>query len=235
MSAEEISEELSNNPGVTISSDYGQIVGQEAATTTLEPADGNSATAGDHNTPGLTAISSHADEAISSYDSSSDSELDEEPEEEYNELFKSDSNPDSNAPQSPLGKLLASHTENSELRQHFSNIRQDLFLPLRLYIMADRYDVPALRLLTRDRFYRAAEVGWVDADCFPSVVDELYSNTLAADNPMREIVCRLVATGLYDREIRDKFDSVMRKHGDFAVDVMNCYIASSRERWWPAR
>jgi hypothetical protein len=99
--------------------------------------------------------------------------------------------------------------------------RQDMLLPLRLYIMADQYDVPALRLLARDRFYRAAEMGWEVADDFPDIVDYLYENTPDTEVAMREIVCRLVGSRIQAKQVRVKMDRVMRKHGDFAVGVMN--------------
>ena len=71
-----------------------------------------------------------------------------------------------------LCELLALNKE--EAMQRLVKIRNDMTLPLRLYIMADKYDVPALRLLARDRFYRAVELEWEHAECFPDVVDELH-------------------------------------------------------------
>ncbi|KAK4143176.1 uncharacterized protein C8A04DRAFT_29195 [Dichotomopilus funicola] len=70
--------------------------------------------------------------------------------------------------------------------------RQALFLPLRLFIMADKYDVPSLKLLARKCFRHAAEMLWESVDYFPDLVDELYSNTPEQDDGMRSIVCRLV-------------------------------------------
>jgi hypothetical protein len=46
---------------------------------------------------------------------------------------------------------------NQEGLRLVARLHGDMKLPLRLYIMADKYDVPALRLLTRNRFYRAAK------------------------------------------------------------------------------
>ncbi|KAK3901776.1 BTB/POZ protein [Staphylotrichum tortipilum] len=107
----------------------------------------------------------------------------------------------------------------------------ELFLPVRLYVMADKFDVPALKLLARDRFYRAAELSWRVADCFPEVVDELYTNTAPTDLALREIVCRLVGASIKDAEQRGRMEEVMKKHGDFAVGVMN-YMLLSEQRTW---
>ncbi|WXC49248.1 hypothetical protein SNK03_011734 [Fusarium graminearum] len=107
-----------------------------------------------------------------------------------------------------------------------ARLRNDMTLPLRLYAMADVYDVPALQLLTRDRFYRAAELYWEEAECFPDIVDELYETTPPGDTAMREIVCRLVGARILDHKVREKMRPVMTKHGEFAVSVMEYAIRS---------
>ncbi|GJD04099.1 BTB/POZ domain-containing protein [Colletotrichum higginsianum] len=110
-------------------------------------------------------------------------------------------------------------------------VRNDLFLHLRVYVMADKFAVPALKLLARDRFYRAAELAWDVADEFPDVVDELYTNTPDTDVDMRGIVCRLVGNNVFDDRVRERLEPVMRKHGDFAVGMLKHVIAERKERW----
>ncbi|EWZ40999.1 hypothetical protein FOZG_06426 [Fusarium oxysporum Fo47] len=156
-------------------------------------------------------------------------ERDEEPDEEYNEY---DEDPDDSSndgdvaggEQSKLAKVTEAvafgHCSRTEGLKQFADLRSDMTLPLRLYVMADKYDVPALRLLARDRFYRAVELVWEEAKCFPDVVDELYQTTSPTDTAMREIVCRLVAAVIHVPRVRDKMRSIMIKHGDFAVGVM---------------
>jgi hypothetical protein len=160
-------------------------------------------------------------------------ERDEEPDEEYNEY---DEDPDDSSDdgdvagdeQSKLAKVAEAvafgHCSRTEGLKQIADLRSDMTLPLRLYVMADKYDVPALRLLARDRFYRAVELVWEEAECFPDVVDELYQTTPPTDTAMREIVCRLVAAVIHVPRVRDKMRSVMIKHGDFAVGVMEYSI-----------
>ncbi|KAH8894295.1 POZ domain-containing protein [Thozetella sp. PMI_491] len=146
-----------------------------------------------------------------------DSELDDEegendPEEEYNE-FCGDSG--------KAGEL----NSNDEPEQRDARA---MFLSLRVYLMADQFDVPALRLLARDRFYREAEALYHNCNAFPDVVDELYDNTRQNDIAMREGIARLVANRLEDDEFKQKLEPVMRKHGDFGVDVLNCRMAINK-------
>lgn len=158
---------------------------------------------------------------------------DEEPEEEYAEFGEPVSGNDlrplafENEPISEVNTWL----EYGNALKILANIRNDLFLPLRLYIMADKYDIPALRLLSRDRFYRAAELTWADADFFPEVVDELYSNTCSSNVALRDIVCRLVSSRLRDADIRARMKPVMEKHGEFAVGALEYYLHKTHVTW----
>ncbi|KAI1011370.1 hypothetical protein LB504_002151 [Fusarium proliferatum] len=156
---------------------------------------------------------------------------DSDPDEEYNEYDERTVSPSENGDadeQSKLRKVAEAVGDGSRSREEglkqLAELRNDMTLPLRLYIMADKYDVPALRLLARDRFYRAVELVWEEAECFPDVVDELYQTTPPADTAMREIVCRLVAALIHVPSVREKMRSVMMKHGDFAFGVMEYSI-----------
>lgn len=139
-------------------------------------------------------------------------DLETEPPEEYNEYYGESDTDESTVTKEMTNERLADY-ENMQSRT--------MFMSLRLYIMADKYDVPTLKLLARDRFYRTAELCWKKSDAFVDIVDELYSCTLDTDLAMREIVCRLVGTQvLVERNQLRRLDAVMRKHGDFAVGVM---------------
>lgn len=155
-----------------------------------------------------------------------------EPEEEYNE-FSGENVADELADDADdtINKTLsqsegAGNDVVTLVKKELYGARDDLFLHLRLYVMADKYDVPALKLLARERFYRSAELSWEVADEFPAVVDELYSDTIETHSAMRDIVCRLVGNQVGKVRTRERMEWVMKKHGEFAVGVMNYYILS---------
>ncbi len=158
----------------------------------------------------------------------------EEPLEEFEESSDSDDGEDEAAAilDARLVQLMSDLGEE-EGRKHFQrevHSDMELLLPLRLYVMVHEHDIPALKLLARNRFYRAAEVLWRHADCFPDVVDELYTSTPPSDVAMREIVCRLVASGIErDSHQRSRMRGVMRKHADFALGVLEYMVASGYE------
>ncbi|KAM0553364.1 hypothetical protein ACHAPJ_007377 [Fusarium lateritium] len=152
----------------------------------------------------------------------------EEPGEEYNELCGI-TVPEGNEKQD-LSQEAAQKMERLSLLpkaegiKQLASLRDDMALPLRLYVMADKFDVFALRLLARDRFYRAAELVWEEAESFPDMVDELYQTTPPGETAMRDIVCRLVGARILNPQVRDKMRPVMAKHGDFAVGVLEYAI-----------
>ncbi|KAF4868651.1 Speckle-type POZ protein-like A [Colletotrichum siamense] len=155
-----------------------------------------------------------------------------EPEEEYNE-FSGENVADELADDADdtINKKLSQPEGAGDdvvtlVKKELYSARDDLFLHLRLYVMADKYDVPALKLLARERFYRSAELSWEVADEFPAVVDELYSDTIETHSAMRDIVCRLVGNQVGNARTRERMEWVMKKHGEFAVGVMNYYILS---------
>ncbi|KAF5723308.1 hypothetical protein FMUND_1942 [Fusarium mundagurra] len=179
------------------------------------------------------ACSNHENGISSHMEGLEESVTDDEPDEEYNEYdedsYTSSGNGniegDEGYRSAKVGEALATgHTGQPEGLKRLAQLRNDMTLPLRLYVLADKYNVPALRLLARDRFYRAVELVWEEAECFPDVVDELYQTTPPNDTAMREIVCRLVASVIHVPRVRDKMRNVMMKHGDFAVGVMEYSI-----------
>jgi len=122
-------------------------------------------------------------------------------------------------------------TEAPEQPEVEEKAKKDLFLALHLYVMANKYEVPTLQLLARNRFYRAAELTWKEAEWFPDVVDEIYSTIPATDVRLREIVCRLVGAGIHDDHQRMRMGPVMAKHGDFALGVLNYLVEKDKEVW----
>lgn len=112
-----------------------------------------------------------------------------------------------------------------------TKLESNLITSVLVYAMADKYDVPALRLLARNRFYsRARESFRTDSD-FPAAVDELYQTTAESDYAMREIPCRLVASGYAEGwEGVVKMEPIMRKYGDFALGVMKYFTMYMEDR-----
>ncbi len=158
-------------------------------------------------------------------------ELDDDAEyepEETDDMSSTDSEPYGDG----LDRAAMEELADKEMQQwSMDGAAQSLFLPLRLYAMAHRFEVPALKLLARDRFYRAAELTWRDAECFAAVVDEIYSDLPSEDVGMREIVCRLVGSGIGEDNQIQRLALVLAKHGEFALGVIN-YMVEQKDMVW---
>ncbi|KAL2177482.1 uncharacterized protein P884DRAFT_269857 [Thermothelomyces heterothallicus CBS 202.75] len=247
MTPEEVAELLAEVPGVSVTAPAAEQPLNDAAASSSAAVPPETAGAADTANPPPPGGNNDddSDTEDGSYRSRlSNGEPDEpdEPAEEYNEFDaedpEEDSSTDDHRSKDQINRrhsqLLRELGDSSAAERQLLNelrTRQSLFLPLRLYVMADKFDVPALKLLARDRFYRAAELAWREVECFPDVVDELYTTTPASDLAMREIVCRLVGCSIKDDEQRERMAPVMRKHGDFAVGVLNYFIESERHVW----
>lgn len=129
----------------------------------------------------------------------------------------------------------------------------NLFDSLRVYCLASKFNIPRLKLLARDRFYRTAEKvllfsshlpredsWWTDDDqrvylCelvetvfkdFPQVVRELYETVPQTDTIMRDIPTLLIAAGC-DRGYKfwDNTKPLLREYPDLAIDIVECLRA----------
>lgn len=119
------------------------------------------------------------------------------------------------------GDAEADEEEDEDDDDYVESHAISLLISLRVYVMADKFDVPALKLLARHRFYYTAREIFQTYSGFPAVVDELYETTAPTDYIMREIPCRLIAASYAsNRSDTTVFEPLMCKHGDLAVGVL---------------
>ncbi|TDZ18230.1 hypothetical protein Cob_v008832 [Colletotrichum orbiculare MAFF 240422] len=78
--------------------------------------------------------------------------------------------------------------------------------------------------------WQTMELTWTADEEFPDLVDELYATTTEQHQDLRDIVCRLVGFHLLDNNAsaKKRLEPVMKKHGEFAMGVMDHYILSVR-------
>ncbi|PCD44452.1 hypothetical protein AU210_003529 [Fusarium oxysporum f. sp. radicis-cucumerinum] len=76
----------------------------------------------------------------------------------------------------------------------------EIILAMNLFIVAQTYNVPALQLLCRDRFYTAARNRWVNKTWtdweatkeFEDVVLDVYGSTKEVNTPLWKALCKLI-------------------------------------------
>ncbi|KAH6958089.1 hypothetical protein HG530_014277 [Fusarium avenaceum] len=112
-----------------------------------------------------------------------------------------------------------------------SQLPPEISMAVNLYIMADKYDIPALKLLARDRFYVAAKARWVtaswegssweDTNEFEDVVLDVYISTRQEDRALWKALCKLIVIKTESDVMRTRMVQVMNEHGDLGSGVMD--------------
>ncbi|KAF4996073.1 hypothetical protein FGRMN_4735 [Fusarium graminum] len=107
-------------------------------------------------------------------------------------------------------------------------IPPEIPMAVNLYVMADKYDIPALKLLARDRFYIAAKERWIntswealeDTKEFEDTVLDVFISTREDDKALWEALCKLIAIKVDDDCMKKRMQQVMKEHHDLHIGVM---------------
>ncbi|KAI9784353.1 MAG: hypothetical protein M1839_002414 [Geoglossum umbratile] len=70
--------------------------------------------------------------------------------------------------------------------------RPALFSSVRVYAIAEKYDIPALKTLAKERFSEWAKSNWSHKD-FPILVREVFESTPTSDRGLRDVASQLFA------------------------------------------
>ena len=96
---------------------------------------------------------------------------------------------------------------------------------VKVYSIADKYDVVALKSQAKEKFEKAAQSCWNMED-FPPAISEVYSSTPATDRGLRDLVVEIVCTHIDALLLRQDFRNVLEETIGFAADVTQ-FIASA--------
>lgn len=107
-----------------------------------------------------------------------------------------------------------------------------------IYILADKYDVPPLRLLARDRFFEVGKDIFVDStwcpsdstDIFSDLTRRIYKNTGPGKDPLRQALHKLISlkVKVKDDVLKRRMREEMMANAELAVGVVD-YLYSRRE------
>jgi site-specific recombinase XerD len=112
---------------------------------------------------------------------------------------------------------------------------KDLWTPLKLYIMADKFAVPSLKRLTLGRFMDSLKRQWRTVKDLPSIIDYLFTNTVDCEWLIRNEVCNLLGKHVKEADVFATLEPAMLKHADFAVGVIKSQVVLSAKRRLPLR
>jgi speckle-type POZ protein len=88
----------------------------------------------------------------------------------------------------------------------------------KVYAVADKYCVPALKKQAKEKFESAVEACW-DMDDFPHVVPEVYAASHTKDRNLRDVVVSISHEHIKDLLQKQNFLRVLENTPNFAADV----------------
>ena len=108
---------------------------------------------------------------------------------------------------------------------YVTDLPHAMFTAVRVYAMADMFCVPALKVLARNRFYRAAEKNTESLD-FPDVLNEVFETTAPGDWALKEVCVLFIRASCFgsprgrDETLMAAIQPVLCKHADLVEKIL---------------
>lgn len=90
---------------------------------------------------------------------------------------------------------------------------------VRVYSIADKYDVQALKKQAKRKFENTVQNCW-DMDDIPDAVAQVYASTLTSDRGLREVVSAVAGKNISRLLSKQKFRDVLQETTGFASDLV---------------
>ena len=101
-----------------------------------------------------------------------------------------------------------------------------LLVNAEVYGLGEKYNIPCLKILARDKFMGALHAGW-DITSFPEVIETVYTTTPASDFALRLCLTPILQKHKDELIEHQGFkDLIMNKlaDGEFAMDVIRAWV-----------
>lgn len=117
--------------------------------------------------------------------------------------------------------------ENEDMSDH-DGVQPALASSVRVYAIADKYGMPSLKELAKERFCNWAEGNWTHED-FSDIVREIFQSTPNSDRGLRDVVVRIVATHVDNLTQKDEFRHLLEEIGDLGLGVL-CQVLTTHSK-----
>ncbi|KAI9742727.1 MAG: hypothetical protein M1835_003024 [Candelina submexicana] len=94
-----------------------------------------------------------------------------------------------------------------------------VLLHARVYIIADEFDIPALKMLAKEKFKRIVETDW-NNESFSLAVKEIYE-LLPKDRGLRDVVVQVAREHVKALRDRGDFNAMLKEKPEFTVDLLD--------------
>lgn len=100
---------------------------------------------------------------------------------------------------------------------------------VRVYAIADKYDIPGLKKLAETKFEDLASHAGLILRC-PDIIYEIYGTTPSEDRGLRGIVTNICVQNAQELLCRNEWDDVMRTHIDFTIDLLRASVETYQQK-----
>jgi hypothetical protein len=94
---------------------------------------------------------------------------------------------------------------------------------VRVYTIADKYDIPPLKELAKTKFQTWGEKNWARKE-FSDIVKEIFESTPKSDRGLRDIATRIVALHADVLILKDEFRRLIEEGGDFGLSTVRLLL-----------
>lgn len=94
-----------------------------------------------------------------------------------------------------------------------------LLTSTKVYVAADKYDIPGLRTLAADKFTTAIATQWNTAS-LPTCLDFIYHQLPDSDTVLKKVALKVIAEHIKELEDRGEFVAMFKAGGEIAFDVL---------------
>ncbi|KAI9809482.1 MAG: hypothetical protein M1826_003896, partial [Phylliscum demangeonii] len=103
----------------------------------------------------------------------------------------------------------------------------------RMYAIADKYQIPGLKDLSKRKFSTTVTDKW-NNESFSHAVRVVYNSTPQNDRGLRDVVARIGREHIHALRDRGEFKCVLREVNDFTLNVLNLAVNDLPTRILPA-
>ncbi|KAK5218503.1 hypothetical protein LTR47_011683 [Exophiala xenobiotica] len=126
---------------------------------------------------------------------------------------------------------LASQLSGTDQTDEVENrVFEELILHCQVYVLAEKYAIQALMVLSREKFQSALEKVDVNT-CLFQVVEDIYSSTPDSDRGLRDIVVSKVYSEIQYWLRQTKFHRALAGTSPFCVDLLKETVCEDRKRY----
>ncbi|PYI33038.1 POZ domain-containing protein [Aspergillus indologenus CBS 114.80] len=101
-----------------------------------------------------------------------------------------------------------------------------MLLNVKVYQVADKYQVPKLKDRAREKFKAIVETCW-QMDDFPVAIEEAYKRTTKEDRSLRDILVRTSQEHIGELEASEDFRLVLEGTAGFAADLVQIRVVTT--------